>query len=95
MAAPVISESKAIDWSQLKPGSMLLGVDAHGPVEVIASSQVAGTSSFNVVYRRSDGTTGIFVADEKTANISLLEKSLTRPSRASASPATSTAVGSM
>ncbi len=54
---------------------MLLGVDAHGPVEVIASSQVAGTSSFNVVYRRSDGTTGIFVADETTANVSLLDKS--------------------
>jgi SNF2 family DNA or RNA helicase len=64
-----------IDWSSLQPGSMLVGVDAHGPVEVIAASQVAGTSSFNVVYRRSDGSTGIFVADEKTSNVSLLDKS--------------------
>lgn len=71
----MIGEHNAIDWTSLQPGSMLLGVDAHGPVEVIASSQVSGTASFNVVYRRSDGTTGIFVADEKTSNVSVLDKS--------------------
>ena len=69
----MIHESAGVDWSQLQPGSILLGVDAHAPVEVIASSRIAGTSSYNVVYRRSDGSTAVFVADDKTQNISLLD----------------------
>jgi len=69
----VIHDSTGVDWSQLQPGSLLLGVDAHAPVEVIASSQIAGTNSHNVVYRRSDGSTAVFVADDKTQNISLLD----------------------
>jgi hypothetical protein len=71
----VVDSRSGIDWSALKPGSLLLGVDAHGPVDVIASSAVSGTSSFNVVYRRLDGSTGIFVADERTAGVTLLDRS--------------------
>lgn len=70
----MIEDRTAIDWSRVASGTLLLGVDAHGPVEVIASSQIGRTTSFNVVYRRSDGTTGIFVADEKSSNITLLDK---------------------
>ncbi len=69
----MIHESTGVDWSQLQPGSLLLGVDAHAPVEVIASSPVPGTNSYNVVYRRGDGTTAIFVVDDKTQNVSLLD----------------------
>lgn len=70
----MIEQRHAIDWSNLSPGALLTGVDAHGPVEVIAASQVGGTASFNVVYRRSDGTTGIFVADDRTNSVTVLDK---------------------
>src|ERR1700693_1705807 len=72
--AIVIDSRDVVDWSALKPGSLLLGVDARGPVDVIASSPVAGTTSYNVVYRRVDGSTGIFVADERTAGITVLDR---------------------
>ncbi len=65
----MIHDSAGVDWSKLKQGSPLLGVDAHAPVEVIASSPVSATNSYNVVYRRIDGTTAIFVADDKTKEI--------------------------
>jgi superfamily II DNA or RNA helicase len=70
----VIDSRAVVDWSTLKAGSLLLGVDARGPVEVIASSAVSGTASYNVVYRRIDGSTGIFVADERTTGITLLDR---------------------
>jgi SNF2 family DNA or RNA helicase len=70
----MIDAQNAIDWSTLKPGSLLVGVDAHGPVDVIASSAVGGTTSYNVVYRRIDGSTGIFVADERTTGVTLLDR---------------------
>jgi SNF2 family DNA or RNA helicase len=70
----VIDNRAEVDWSTLEPGSLLLGVDAHGPVDVIASSAVGGTTSYNVVYRRGDGSTGIFVADEHTTGIKLLDR---------------------
>ncbi len=71
--AAVVETSVDIDWSQLKPGSILLGVDAHAPVEVIASSPIPGTDRHNVVYRRGDGSTAIFVAPDATLHVSLLE----------------------
>jgi len=74
MFQAVIESSAVVDWSSLKPGSLLLGVDAHAPVDVIASSAVSGTTSYNVVYRRIDGSTGIFVADERTTGITLLDR---------------------
>jgi len=70
----VIDSHAVVDRSTLKPGSLLVGVDARGPVEVIASSAVSGTTSYNVVYRRVDGSTGIFVADERTTGITLLDR---------------------
>lgn len=72
----MIHEPTRVDWSQLQPGSLLVGVDAHAPVEVIASSRIAGTNSYNVAYRRNDGRTGVFVADDNTRNVSVLDNRL-------------------
>lgn len=63
----------AVDWTALKPGSLLVGVDAGALVEVIAVSRLPETAVFNVVYRRRDGQTGVFVADESTAGIALAD----------------------
>jgi hypothetical protein len=71
----VTEQGSPVDWSRLEPGVFLVGLDARDPVEVVASSQVGGTSSYNVVYRRTDGSTGIFVADGATQNVRLLERS--------------------
>ena len=72
----MIEASTGIDWSQLKPGSVLLGVDAHASVEVIASSPIPGTDRYNVVYRRSDGSTAIFVAPDPALQVTLLGNEL-------------------
>jgi SNF2 family DNA or RNA helicase len=68
-------DRSGVDWQSLKPGVFLLGLDARGPVEVVASSPIPGTESFNVVYRRADGSTGIFVADGATKDVRILERS--------------------
>jgi SNF2 family DNA or RNA helicase len=63
-----------IDWSQVQPGTLLLGIDAHAPVEVIAASPVPGTQTFNVVYRRHDGSTGFFANDGRVPNVQILDR---------------------
>jgi superfamily II DNA or RNA helicase len=65
------NESALLDWASLTPGVLLSGVEAGTLVEVIAVSPLPGSASFNVVYRRRDGQTGIFVADASTAGIAI------------------------
>lgn len=56
----------------MQPGVLLNGVDAHGPVEVLASSQVGTTKAYNVAFRRADGSTGIIVLDEIAADVTIV-----------------------
>ncbi|MGH7715338.1 MAG: DEAD/DEAH box helicase, partial [Vulcanimicrobiaceae bacterium] len=69
-----MTDETGIDWSRVAPGALLLGIDARAPVEVIAVSPVPGTQTFNVVYRRQDGTTGFFAADGHATNVKVLER---------------------
>ena len=67
------SEKSVMDWLMLKPGSLLSGVDSGTLVEVIAVSRLPETDIFNVVYRRRDGQTGVFVADGSTVGVAIAD----------------------
>jgi SNF2 family DNA or RNA helicase len=67
------SEHVVVDWVALKPGSLLSGVDSGTLVEVIAVSRLPDTDIFNVVYRRRDGQTGVFVADDSTVGVAVAD----------------------
>ncbi len=67
------SEHLAVDWPALKPGSLLSGVESGVLVEVIAVSRLPESDIFNVVYRRRDGQTGVFVADGSTTGIAVAD----------------------